>query len=176
MKKTIIIVIVILILAGAGYYFYSHKNGGNPYGNGYDTGSYQNSQGQQAGQNTPATATVPSTQTQTNNNPNGPDYTPPGAGGETVAPNIQVSEVDFDGTKFSPDPVNIKAGDYIFFKNGSNVDFWPASAANGGYVGFNSFKNIAPGAEFKFQFTKAGTWPYYDYSHPDVKGTIIVSQ
>lgn len=170
MKKALIIVVVILVLAGVGYYFYRHNKA---YAPSYD--NYQPDQDQQA--TSSAEDAAPNGQTKTINSPTGtPDYTPPQSdnGGETAGSNIQVTEVDFDGSKFTPNPANIKVGDYIFFKNTGTLDFRPFATADG-YQVFDSNDNIAPGGEFKFQFTKVGSWSYYDYSHPNVKGTVIVS-
>ena len=40
---------------------------------------------------------------------------------------VQVFEVAYDGTVFSPSTVSVKNGDIIIFKNNSKADFWPAS-------------------------------------------------
>jgi plastocyanin len=109
-----------------------------------------------------------------------PDYTAPQAGGgENIGSNIQVTEVDFDGKQFTPAKVGIKAGDYIFFKNKSSVNFWPlAGSANtlAAYPNFNAQKPIAPGGEYKFQFTKAGSWSYGDNLTANAVGDVDVSQ
>jgi plastocyanin len=89
--------------------------------------------------------------------------------------NIQVYEVDFDGTAFSPKEITVKAGDYIFFKNKSTGNFLPVSSA-AGYLNFGATKPIAPGAEYRFQFNKAGRLDYRDQATASATGTVVVTQ
>jgi len=94
--------------------------------------------------------------------------------GQAVEGNdIQVQEVDYDGASFSPSTITINQNDYIFFKNNSKVNFWPQSST---YTAFNAGAAIAPGKQFQFQFTKAGTWAYADHLNPAAKGTVIVKK
>ena len=99
--------------------------------------------------------------------------------GDAAAPNIQVWEVDFDGSKFSPSPLNITINDWVFFKNKSSVDMWVASnphPTHTDYPGFDSLKAIPPGGEYRFQFTRAGNWGYHDHLSPSIGGTVDVAQ
>jgi len=94
--------------------------------------------------------------------------------GEAPGPDIVVEEADHDGSKFAPAITNIKAGDYVFFKNKSSVNFWPVSDPVSAYPELNAQKNIAPGGEFKFQFNKSGAWKFTDKLNPSAMGTVIV--
>lgn len=175
--KKIIIIIVILLAVGAGYFLLRHNQAKAP-----TTETSQNQPPQSTGNDQPTQPTVtPSGQTQTINNAGKPDYTPSSSptGGEVAPPNIQVVEVDYDGTRFTPAVVNIKVNDWVFFKNKSTLDFWPASnphPTHTDYPGFDALKNIAPGGEYKFQFTKAGSWGYHNHLNPDIGGTVNVSK
>ena len=98
--------------------------------------------------------------------------------GDAGAPDIVVLEVDFDGSKFTPNTVNIKVGDWVFFKNKSQTDMRVASnphPTHTDYPGFDSLTAIGPGKEYKFQFMKAGSWGYHDHFDPSIGGTVVVS-
>lgn len=179
MKKSIIIA-VIIVLAGVGVYVYTRNQAQAPTDTAGKGGLSQPSDVQQGSNPAPAAAS-PSGQTTTNTNPKGADYTPPTSdtGGEAPAPNIQVVAVDYDGSQFSPSSVNIKVNDWVFFKNKGTGDFWPASnphPTHTDYPGFDALKPIAPGGEYKFQFTKVGDWGFHDHLNPGAHGTVHVSQ
>lgn len=172
MNKAIIAFVAAVIIIGGGWYVYQQNHAKAPEDITQNTQS-----GDSTASQTPVTS--PNTQTQTNNNPNGPDYTPPGAGGETAAPNVQVTEVDYNGSSFSPSTVTIKKGDYVFFKNTGTTAFWPASnphPTHTDYPGFDALQSIAPGGEYKFQFNNVGTWGYHDHLDPMHGATIVVTQ
>lgn len=98
---------------------------------------------------------------------------------EAMAPDIQVWEVNFDGGKFSPQNLNVKLNDYVFFTNKSSANMWVASnphPTHTDYPAFDSKQNIAPGGKFKFQFTKVGSWGYHDHLNPSIGGTVTVSK
>jgi len=171
MKKAII-VIIILAAAAAVFYFYGKKQAKAPTLENYQLAPAQNQ--------VPAQTTTPQTQTNVKGNP-GADYTPPQApgGGENIGSNIQVYEVDFDGTAYSPNVSNLKVGDWIFFKNKSTGDFWPVAGSadtSAAYPNFNPARAIASGAEYKFQFIKAGNWSFSDNLHPGMVFSVNVTQ
>ncbi len=92
--------------------------------------------------------------------------------------NISVVEVDFNGSAFAPASITINVNDWVFFKNKSTAAMWVASnphPTHTDYPGFDSLKAIAPGGEYKFQFTKAGTWGYHDHLNPGIGGVVIVN-
>jgi len=99
------------------------------------------------------------------------------AGEELASPDVQVLSVNFSGSEFTPFTVDIHAGDWVFFKNNSNADFWPASAphpSHTNYPEFDAKKAYGPGKTFKFQFMKKGTFSYHNHENPSVQGTIVV--
>ncbi len=89
---------------------------------------------------------------------------------------VAVQEVDFDGKQFSPASLDINVNDWVFFKNKSQVDFWPIANPASAYPTFDAKAAIAPGKEFKFQFAKAGKWAYQDQLSPSIGGIINVGQ
>jgi len=174
MKNAIIAVVAAVIILGGGWYFYQ-KNQAKAPGEPLDQ--------QELVSDDPltplSTSTNPTTQTQTKDNPKGADYTPPGNDGEVPAPDIQVVEIDYDGSKFTPSTVNIKVNDYVVFKNMGTVNFWPASSphpVHTDYPGFDAGKPIAPGGKYQFQFTKVGSWGFHDHLNPKATGTVNVSK
>lgn len=107
-----------------------------------------------------------------------------------VSPGAQAVVVYSDGG-FSPQTVNIKTGETVVFRNESSGDFRPASAmhpthkvypgsdiakcgtAEAGNI-FDACRGIAPGGEWAFTFSKAGTWKYHDHLSSSRFGTIVV--
>jgi len=177
MKKAFIIIIVIIILGAAGYYLFKHNLAKAPAN---EAGPYQSQQLQNNVQPPVATAT-PSGKTQTINNAGGKDYTPSSSptGGETTGSNIQVYEVDFDGSAYSPAVSKLHVGDYLFIKNKSGGDFWPvAGSANtvAAFPDFNPAAALPAGKEYKFQFTKAGDFSFGDNLKANEVFEVKVSQ
>jgi plastocyanin len=168
MKKAVIFVIIIVIVAG-GVYFYT-KQAKAPA----QTTEMQN-------QTTPSPKQTSATPTPTGAQGGGSSSALPptqSGGGENSGSNVQVTEVDFDGTNYSPNPVTINVSDYIFFENKSTGDFWPlagSAATMAAYPSFSAGKPIAAGGEYKFQFTKAGSFSYGDNLHPNAAASIIVN-
>lgn len=162
-SKITTIVIILAVLAVAGIYFYSRTA---------KAPTLENSQNS-------AVPTVSATppQSTTTSNSNGVKSAKPtptlSNQGENLGSNIQVVEVDYDGSKFIPQTSNINVNDWVFFKNKSTVSFWPLSSGNV-YLAFNADKAVLPAGEFKFQFTKTGTWQFNDKLNPSATGTIIV--
>ena len=176
--KKIIIGLVVLVALGGGYYIFSKKEAKAPAVENSTNNLNQNPT--TSGQPATTPSAQPQTQTGVKGN-TGADYTPPQteAGGENPGSNIQVSEVDFDGTAYTPSVSKIKAGDYIFFKNKSSGDFWPvAGSANtiAAYPKFNPAAPIAAGKEYRFQFTKAGDWNFGDNLKANAVFEVSVSQ
>lgn len=98
---------------------------------------------------------------------------------EPFGPDIMVSEVVYDGTKFNPSSLSIKAGDVVIFKNKGTTAFWPASnphPAHTDYPEFDAKAAIAPGGSFQFKFLKAGSWGYHNHLNPQATGVINVSK
>lgn len=178
--KKIIVLLIVLVLLGTGIYIYTKKEAKAPTDNNVQSQSQNQNTGQNQAQSQSNPSATPTPTTQTNVKGGiGPDYTPPGQSGENIGPDIQVYAVDFNGTAFTPAAVNIKVNDWVFFKNNSASDFWPASnphPTHTDYPAFDALKRIAPGGQYKFQFTKAGSWGYHNHLTPDIGGTVNVAQ
>lgn len=97
--------------------------------------------------------------------------------GKTIARKVIVT-VGADG-KFTPDPMKVKKGDTITWKNNTDRFIWPASAIHPThqiYPEFDARKGIAPGEEYSFVFDKLGVWKYHDHLKPSVFGTVEVTE
>jgi plastocyanin len=173
--KKAVIVIIVLVVLGAVFYLYNKNEVKAP--------TVENP-GSVSGQTqAPAQTTTPQTQTNVQGKP-GADYTPPqtAGGGENLGSNVQVYEVDFDGTQFSPSPINIKVNDWVFFKNKSQAEVWVMTNSQitpPDYPKLDSLKAIVPGGEYKFQFNAAGAYVYENKLNPPPAGsggTVVVSK
>lgn|SRR3989338_5165687 len=171
-QKFIPILVIIVVVLGAGYYFYNQNKAVAP--------AVEDQAGQES---LPAeTGGSPATSNESPANEQKPKEQPKGtfSSGEEPGDNvdIQVLEVVFDGTQFTPSSINIKVNDYVIFRNKSSVEFWPASAphpTHTDYPEFDAKKAIAPGGKFQFQFQKAGAWKYHDHLNSSVYGVVNVS-
>jgi amicyanin len=69
--------------------------------------------------------------------------------------------------------IRVKAGDTVTWTNNDSVrhnvvaDERSAAAPEGPL--------IADGKSYSFTFTKAGTYPYHCEPHPNMKGTVVVT-
>lgn len=98
---------------------------------------------------------------------------------DAPGPDILVTEVVYDGTKFSPQSVNIKVGDIVIFKNSGTTGFWPASnphPAHTDYPEFDANAAVPAGKTFQFKFLKPGNWGYHNHMNPAATGTINVAK
>ncbi len=185
MSKKIVygfITIVIFCLAGFGAYMYDKSLA--PANSGQTAvPNASNSAKNSFADNRSAQGINATTSVQSNQKPPAPKSTttpadkPVFSSGEAVdtGSGIQVYEVDFDGTKMNPKEITVKVGDYIFFKNKSTVNFLPVSSG-AGYLNFGAVKPVAPGSEYRFQFTKIGRLEYRDQAVAAAVGTVIVIQ
>jgi plastocyanin len=184
MKKIIYVIIALVIIAGA-YYFYDQRN--KQVKAPVETTQTNGEQAitQESGNQLEVEPvskdamqdTMPATRTDVTTEIQGTFSSGEETGGQ--ATDIQVVEVSYDGSKFTPDSVDIKVNDYVFFKNNSDDNFWPASASHpthDEYPEFDSKKAIAPGQTFKFQFTKAGSWKYHDHLNSSAGGVVNVAE
>lgn len=95
------------------------------------------------------------------------------------SPDVQVFEVVYNGSEYSPATSTIRVGDIVIFKNNSKGSFQPASSPHPNHTDYPEFdaqKPIAAGQSFQFKFTKAGTWRFHDHLSSHVRGTIVVEQ
>lgn len=87
------------------------------------------------------------------------------------------TKVVFDGEKFSPEKITIKAGDKVTFVNSSKINLWPAAdphPLHTSYPELDSKKLVLPGEEVSFILSKVGMWTYHDHLMPSSKGTIVI--
>lgn len=175
MKRNLLVIAVILLIAGGLYFAFGRTTKAPEQQESQDSG--QPAMQEQAPSSTESK--LPAVQ----DKQPAPDAAPQkqfsGGEGEPVAPDIQVWEVSYADGEFAPKVLNIKKGDYVFFKNKSTVDFWPASdphPTHTNYPGFDAKAPIAPGSKYQFQFTKAGTWGFHDHLNPQAVGTINVAE
>ncbi len=188
MKKAIIALVIILLLGGAAYYAVNQNQAKAPASEMAGTSQDQNQLSNQA---QPSPSPTPSDTASSSNNTglNGGALVDLGnthatgtfSSGEEMdgGPDIQVVEIVYDGSKYTPSQLSIKANDYVIFRNKSNTDFWPASAphpTHTNYPEFDAKKPIAPGGTFKFQFVKTGSWGFHDHLNPMANGKITVAQ
>lgn len=86
-------------------------------------------------------------------------------------------KIVFDGERFSPEKITIKAGTKITFVNSSKINLWPASdphPLHTNYPELDSKKLVLPSEQVNFILSKVGTWTYHDHLMPNSKGTIVI--
>ncbi|OGI59669.1 hypothetical protein A3C60_01860 [Candidatus Nomurabacteria bacterium RIFCSPHIGHO2_02_FULL_37_45] len=109
----------------------------------------------------------------------------------SVDQNVATNIITFTSSGYSPNPLNIRSGDIVTFKNESSVNMWTASGMHPTHivysgtslsehcpdktnVTFDACQGIPPGASWSFKFEKIGSWGYHDHLHPTFFGKIIV--
>lgn len=91
-----------------------------------------------------------------------------------VAPDLQVFEVNFTKTGFTPAQLTIRKGDIVQFINASSESFWLVST--NGYKGLDSEKQVQKGESFPFQFNEVGQWSYKDKLVSGFSGQVLVEE
>ena len=150
----VIIIIIVLILVAAGFYFYTMPRQGSEVNN---------------------------------NTTNTPMNTPPATGGEqktistttkttvttTVTPAVVSSvNIDIANFAFSPAGVTIKAGTTV---NWTNKDSLPHTVTSN--TGLFESGELAPSSgKFSHTFSDKGSFSYHCSFHPNMKGTITVTE
>lgn len=183
-KKTYYFFIFLAVAVAAGIYFYQKTNkvvapAAETGGKLSDIKAVQPVQKEPVEQ--PENISTPPAQPKPESKPE-PDSKPVFSDGsemEGLGPDVLVSQVDYDGAKFSPAELNLKIGDIVIFKNLSQQDFWPASdphPSHAAYPEFDAKKAIAENGSFQFKFLKAGSWAYHNHLNPSAKGVIKVTK
>ncbi len=100
------------------------------------------------------------------------------AGGETAADDSTVSTADglsvsIKDFLYSPEPAEVTVGQTITWTNEDGVPHTATQKPSGS--GFQS-STIASGESFSFTFETAGTFEYFCEFHPNMVGTVIVSE
>ncbi|HLY76168.1 MAG TPA: plastocyanin/azurin family copper-binding protein [Planctomycetota bacterium] len=87
-----------------------------------------------------------------------------------------VVEID---SLYHPDHLAIKIGDTVIWKNFDaiphTVTTEPGPTSKQEYGKFDSGE-IPSGSEFRYTFLRTGTYRYYCRIHPDIMGTVVVTQ
>ena len=99
--------------------------------------------------------------------------------------------VTYTNQGFSPQILEIEAGETVTFQNKSSIPFWPASAlhpTHKSYPGsdivkcgtgdeeniFDACRNLTTGESYMFTFLETGEWGYHDHLNASRFGKIIV--
>ena len=82
---------------------------------------------------------------------------------------------------YSPNPIQVSVGTTVTWTNNDSQPHTVTSGSNGQPDNkFNSSPNFTPllnpGQTFSFTFTQAGNYPYFCTLHPNMVGTVSVSQ
>lgn len=81
----------------------------------------------------------------------------------------KVHTVTIEGMKFSPEVLEVDAGDTVVWQNKDIVPH-NATATNHGFQS----PTISPNGTWKFKTRKKGQYPYQCTLHPTMKATLIV--
>ncbi|MBI2109159.1 MAG: hypothetical protein HYT93_03200 [Parcubacteria group bacterium] len=100
---------------------------------------------------------------------------------------ISATVVTYTKDGFSPETVEIKAGETVMFKNESELSLWVASAIHPTHSlypkksssdclgsSFDACAVTAPGSSWSFAFTEVGSWNYHNHIQANHRGTITV--
>lgn len=160
MNKTFIITVVLVVIIVGSYFLMKNK-----------------------------TAQAPAEETSTSGMPvpytNTPEMIVNQEGNANESPSADQHVITYSDTGYSPNPLTVKLGATVTFKNNSSLSMWTASAMHpthavypttGGCLGstFDACKGILPGESWSFKFDVTGSWKYHDHLKPTVFGTIVV--
>ena len=105
------------------------------------------------------------------------------SGGNTTTSSVSIvsgaSTLTTDA--YSPNPIQVSVGTTVTWTNNDSQPHTVTSGSNGQPDNkFNSSPNFTPllnpGQTFSFTFTQAGEYPYFCTLHPNMVGTVSVSQ
>ncbi len=185
MSKKIIILVLAIIVIGGGFYAYNKREAKAPTSSeitppasqGNDMSQTVKQEAVKSASTTPSAASTNAPKTKPGSTDTSTAHYSSGEEGADGG-SIQVLAVVYNGTSFDPVVTDLKVNDWIFFRNESTKAFWPqidSAKSSASFTAFDAQKNIAPGGEFKLQFTKAGTFVFKDHLNPSITGTVTVS-
>ena len=90
---------------------------------------------------------------------------------------MEENQIIYTDGGFSPNPVKVKLGETVTWKNETSDLMWVASAVHPThleYPGFDQLKGSEKGTTYSFKFEKTGTWKYHDHLHTENFGTVVV--
>ncbi len=116
----------------------------------------------------------------TNTPPVSPTVTPttPPSNGNEEEEGAEEVIIRYDGTKYTPDTIEIKKGTKVTFINDSDKDMWPASDPHPIHTdlfGFDPRGPIDAGDSWSYTFTKTGTHNFHDHLDSRDTGSILVT-
>jgi manganese oxidase len=76
---------------------------------------------------------------------------------------------------FNPAVIHVKTGTKVIWKNNDTIAHTVTSGANRSSDGKYDSKDLQPGKSFSYTFMKPGSYDYFCVYHPDMNGTVIVS-
>jgi len=79
-------------------------------------------------------------------------------------------------TAFSPNPVQVSVGSTVTWTNDDAQPHTVNSGENATPDGTFDSGILAPAARFEYTFTEAGEYPYFCLLHPNMVGTVSVSE
>jgi len=82
----------------------------------------------------------------------------------------QASAVSIDNFTFGPQTLTVKAGTTVTWTNKDDIPHGIASDNNA----FTKSKALDTDDSYSFTFTTPGTYQYFCYVHPFMKGTVVV--
>jgi plastocyanin len=97
-----------------------------------------------------------------------PSPAPP-TGGALSSVTIPSGAKALGNKAFNPGELNVAVGETVTWLNTDTVSHTSTSNS----AGWDS-EAIAPGRQFSFTFTTAGTFPYHCTIHPGMVGTVVV--
>jgi plastocyanin len=96
-----------------------------------------------------------------------PSPTPAPTGGQAISIPTGASTLGADA--YRPNPLTVATGTTVTWTNSDNVTHTSTSNNNTWNSG-----NIAPGGQFSFTFSTAGTFQYHCALHPGMVGSVVV--
>src|SRR5215203_579111 len=114
---------------------------------------------------------------------NATNATATGASGANTGTSVSIASgsSSLTDTAYQPNPIQVSVGNTVTWTNNDSQPHTVTSGSNGQPDNkFNSSPNFSPllnpGQTFSFTFTEAGEYPYFCTLHPNMVGTVSVSQ
>ncbi len=89
----------------------------------------------------------------------------------------EVMVVKYNDSGFTPENIEVSAGQVVRFVNESTGNMWVASDNHPTHKimpEFDNKKAVSAGESYEFTFTKVGEWAYHNHVKPSAVGTVVV--
>lgn len=86
----------------------------------------------------------------------------------------EISKVDITNSAFTPATVTVKKGTTVTWTNKDTIKHTVTPDEE--TADFKGSELLAQEATYSWTFDKAGTYTYYCQPHPDMKGTVVVTE